>query len=147
MELIIRDAQSADRAEWLRLWNDYLAFYEVELADDVTNHTWARILDPASRVSMRVASLGDQMAGFAIHHFHDSTWVKTPDCYLEDLYVDGEIRGKGTGRALMDDLIGICKEKGWSRLYWNTDEHNHRAQKLYDSYVKSDGHIRYRIKL
>jgi GNAT superfamily N-acetyltransferase len=74
------------------------------------------------------------------------TRVKTPDCYLEDLFVDGAIRGKGTGRALMDDLIAICAEKGWSRLYWNTDENNHRAQKLYDSYVKSDGHIRYRIK-
>ena len=94
---------------------------------------------------MRVAMLGDRMAGFAIHHFHDSTWVKTPDCYLEDLFVDGEIRGKGTGRALMDDLIAICKKKGWSRLYWNTGEDNYRAQKLYDSYVKSDGHIRYRI--
>lgn len=45
----------------------------------------------------------------------------------------------------MDDLIAICKEKGWSRLYWNTGEDNHRAQKLYDSYVKNDGHIRYRI--
>lgn len=26
MELTIRDAQPADRTEWLRLWNDYLAF-------------------------------------------------------------------------------------------------------------------------
>ena len=145
MELTIRDTKPADRAEWLRLWNDYLAFYKVDLAEDVTEHTWARILDPTSRVSMRVAMLGEQMAGFAIHHFHDSTWVKTPDCYLEDLFVDGTIRGKGTGRALMDDLITICKDRGWSRLYWNTDEGNHRAQKLYDSYVKSDGHIRYRI--
>lgn len=57
MELTIRDAQPADRTEWLRLWNDYLAFYYVDLADEVTEHTWARILDPASRVSMRVALL------------------------------------------------------------------------------------------
>jgi hypothetical protein len=49
MDLAIRDAQPADRAEWLRLWNDYLAFYEVQLAEEVTDHTWARILDPASR--------------------------------------------------------------------------------------------------
>ncbi len=145
MDLGIRDAAPSDRAEWLRLWNDYLAFYEVDLAADVTEYTWERILDPASRVSMRVAMLGERMAGFAIYHFHDSTWVKTPDCYLEDLYVDGDIRGKGAGRALMDDLITICKKMGWSRLYWNTGEDNHRAQKLYDNYVKSDGHIRYRI--
>lgn len=146
MDLSIRDAGSQDQAEWLGLWNDYLAFYSVDLADEVTAHTWARIIDPASRVSARLAVLDGKVVGFAIHHFHDSTWVKTPDCYLEDLFIDANIRGKGIGRALIDDLISICKDKGWSRLYWHTNEDNAQARKLYDSYVQSDGHIRYRIK-
>ncbi|WP_313615641.1 GNAT family N-acetyltransferase [Agrobacterium sp.] len=146
MTLQIRDAQPQDQADWLKLWTDYLAFYNVDLAEDVTAHTWARIMDPASRLSMRLAVLDGQTVGFAIHHFHESTWVKTPDCYLEDLFIDETIRGKGIGRALIDDLIAIAKEKGWSRLYWHTDENNQRARKLYDSYVESDGHIRYRIK-
>lgn len=146
MSLQIRDAQPQDQADWLKLWTDYLAFYNVDLAEDVTAHTWARIMDPASRLSMRLAVLDGQTVGFAIHHFHESTWVKTPDCYLEDLFIDETIRGKGIGRALIDDLIAIAKEKGWSRLYWHTDENNQRARKLYDSYVESDGHIRYRIK-
>lgn len=146
MSLQIRDAQPQDQTDWLKLWRDYLAFYNVDLAEDVTAHTWARIMDPASRLSMRLAVLDGQTVGFAIHHFHESTWVKTPDCYLEDLFIDETIRGKGIGRALIDDLIAIAKEKGWSRLYWHTDENNQRARKLYDSYVESDGHIRYRIK-
>lgn len=54
---IIRDATAADEAAWRRLWDQYLAFYRVELADDVTAHTWARILDPSSRVAMRVAEV------------------------------------------------------------------------------------------
>lgn len=147
MDLRIRDANSQDRADWLKLWNDYLTFYNVSLAGDVTDHTWERIIDPQSRVSMRLAVLDGQTVGFAIHHFHDSTWVKTPDCYLEDLFIDAEIRGKGIGRALIDDLISICKDKDWSRLYWHTNEDNAQARKLYDRYVKSDGHIRYRIKM
>lgn len=146
MSLQIRDAQPQDQTDWLKLWRDYLAFYNVDLAEDVTAHTWARIMDPASRLSMRLAVLDGQMVGFAIHHFHESTWVKTPDCYLEDLFIDETIRGKGIGRALIDDLIAITKDKGWSRLYWHTDENNQRTRKLYDSYVESDGHIRYRIK-
>ncbi len=144
---IIRDATAADEAAWRRLWDQYLAFYKVKLADDVTAHTWARILDPSSRVAMRVAEVDGLLAGFAIHHFHDSTWVKTPDCYLEDLFLDATYRGQGIGRALIDDLIAIARAKGWSRLYWHTDRDNSTARKLYDSYAPEDGHVRYRLRL
>lgn len=112
--LVIRDAAAADEAAWRGLWDQYLAFYKVNLAEDVTAHTWARILDPSSRVAMRVAEVDGALAGFAIHHFQDSTWVKTPDCYLEDLFLDATYRGQGIGRALIDDLIAITKAKGWS---------------------------------
>ncbi|MCC8931757.1 GNAT family N-acetyltransferase [Rhizobium sp. 'Codium 1'] len=145
--LFIRDATAADEAAWRGLWAQYLAFYKVELADDVTDHTWARILDPSSRVAMRVAEVNGVLAGFAIHHFHDSTWVKTADCYLEDLFLDATYRGRGIGRALIDDLIAIATAKGWSRLYWHTDRDNVTARKLYDTYAPEDGHVRYRLKL
>lgn len=143
----IRDAQPADEATWQRLWRDYLTFYKVDLPDDITSHTWTRILDPSSRVAMRLAFVDGEMAGFAIHHFHDSTWSMTPDCYLEDLYVDERFRGRGIGRALIDDLIALAKAKGWSRLYWHTDHDNATARKLYDTYAKEDGHVRYRVHL
>lgn len=143
---VIRDATVADEAAWRGLWGQYLTFYQVDLPEDVTDHTWARILDPSSRVSMRVAEVDGVLAGFAIHHFHDSTWVKTPDCYLEDLFLDAIFRGRGIGRALIDDLIAITKAKGWSRLYWHTDQGNATARKLYDTYAPEDGHVRYRLK-
>lgn len=147
MAIDIRDARVDDEEGWRRLWADYLAFYKVTLSEDVTNHTWARILDPDSRVTIRVALTDGELAGFAIHHHHDSTWVRTPDCYLEDLYVDEHFRGRGMGRALIDDLIEIGKSRGWSRLYWHTNRDNERARKLYDSYAHEDGHVRYRILL
>lgn len=143
----IRDADPADEAGWRALWAQYLAFYKVELAESVTAHTWGRILDPSSRVAMRVAEVDGVLAGFAIHHFHESTWVMTPDVYLEDLFLDARFRGRGLGRALIDDLIAIAKAKGWSRLYWHTDRGNETARKLYDTYAPEDGHVRYRLKL
>ena len=147
MKLEIRDALASDEAEWRKLWNGYLAFYKVDLAPEVTDNTWRRIMDPASAVGMRVAERGGKLEGFAIHLPHPSTWVLTEDCYLEDLYVDETTRGGGVGRALLDDLIALCERKGWSRLYWHTDENNTRARRLYDSYIKTDGHVRYRMKL
>ena len=147
MTLDIRDVRESDDAEWRRLWNGYLTFYKVDLAPEVTANTWRRIMDPTSPVGMRVAEHDGKLEGFAIHLSHPSTWVLTEDCYLEDLYVDEAARGGGVGRALLDDLIALCGRKGWSRLYWHTDEGNARARKLYDSYVKTDGHVRYRMKL
>lgn len=147
MTLEIRHPRAADETEWRRLWNDYLIFYKVDLAPDVTAYTWKRILDPASPIAMRVGVNDGRMQGFALYVSHPSTWVMTDDCYLEDLYVDEASRGSGVGRALLDDLVALASSKGWSRLYWHTDEGNARARGLYDSYVKADGHVRYRMKL
>lgn len=147
MALVIRDVRPEDEAAWRELWNGYLAFYKVSLDPAVTASTWARILDAASPVAMRVAEADGQLAGFAIHLSHPSTWVKNNDCYLEDLYLDDRFRGQGIGRALIDDLIEICRKNGWERLYWHTDEGNARARKLYDTYVKTDGHVRYRMRV
>lgn len=147
MTLQITTATSADETEWRGLWAQYLAFYEVDLSPQITDRTWARIMDPASPLTARLARKDGVMLGFALHHHHASTWVMGDDCYLEDLFVAEAARGLGVGRALIDDLIAISKAKGWHRLYWHTDEGNARARSLYDSYVPSDGHIRYRMKL
>ncbi|PLL13361.1 GNAT family N-acetyltransferase [Tabrizicola sp. TH137] len=147
MTVVIRDAGPADEAGWRGLWDQYLDFYEVVLAPEVTAATWARLMDPASPVKARLAFDGGQMVGFAIHLHHPSTWVLGEDCYLEDLFLAPEARGKKIGKRLLNDLIKLAKAKGWQRLYWHTDEENAVARRLYDRFVKADGHVRYRMTL
>ena len=144
---MIRDAEVGDEAAWRGLWSQYLAFYEVDLTPEVTAATWSRLMDPSSPMKMRLAVEDGTPVGFAIHLHHPSTWVAGEDCYLEDLFLAPEARGKGLGRALIDDLIALARARGWHRLYWHTDEGNTTARKLYDSYVQTDGHLRYRLKL
>ncbi|MBA3910219.1 MAG: GNAT family N-acetyltransferase [Rhodobacter sp.] len=143
----IRDATPEDEGAWRALWDQYLAFYKVGLSPEVTAATWARLMDESSPVKARLAEVDGQVMAFAIHLHHPSTWVATEDCYLEDLFVAESARGLGLGRALIDDLIGLARSKGWARLYWHTNEGNARARALYDQYVGSDGHIRYRMVL
>ena len=144
---MIRDAEAGDEAAWRGLWSQYLAFYEVDLTPEVTAATWSRLMDHSSPMKMRLAVEDGTPVGFAIHLHHPSTWVAGEDCYLEDLFLAPEARGKGLGRALIDDLIALARARGWQRLYWHTDEGNTTARKLYDSYVQTDGHLRYRLKL
>ena len=143
----IRDAEPGDEGAWQGLWAQYLAFYEVALTPEVTAATWARLMDPASPVKMRLALVDGVPVGFAIHLHHPSTWVLSEDCYLEDLFLAPAARGQGIGRALIDDLIALARARGWHRLYWHTDEENETARKLYDTYVQTDGHVRYRMTL
>lgn len=147
MSVDIRDATPADEAGWRSLWQQYLDFYEVVLKPDVTTATWARLMDPASPVKARLAFVDGAMVGFAIHLHHPSTWVIGEDCYLEDLFLAPGARGKGVGRALIEDLMVLARGKGWQRLYWHTDEDNMVARRLYDRFVESDGHVRYRLTL
>ena len=147
MTFTIRDARPQDRAAWLALWQAYLEFYHTELAPGVTEASWARLMDPASALNMRLAVEGGQVRGFAIHLHHASTWVLGDDCYLEDLFVAPEARGQGLGRALIEDLMALSRQKGLHRIWWMTEMTNTAARKLYDRLAPCDDHIRYRKAL
>ena len=84
---------------------------------------------------------GDYLAFYAVD-LDDAVTARTWTRIL-----DPDARGKGIGRALIDDLIAICRANGWSRLYWHTNRDNAQARKLYESYVEDQGYMRYRIDL
>jgi GNAT superfamily N-acetyltransferase len=145
--MIIRWADAKDETAWRQLWAGFLDYYEMSLAPEITDFTWKRLMDPASPLKVRLACEGAAVLGFAIHQHHPSTWVMGEDCYLEDLFVSADARGKGVGRALLQDLADYARSQGWKRLYWNTDASNETARRLYDSFTPDDGHVRYRMTL
>jgi GNAT superfamily N-acetyltransferase len=143
----VREAQSGDEQDWRRLWDGYCRFYECALPDRVTARTWARILEPASGMIGRVAEVDGRVSGFSVCVLHGSSWTEAPCCYLEDLFVETSARGSGIGRALIDDLVALAKERGWPRLYWMTRADNTAARRLYDRYAEADGFVRYRLPI
>jgi GNAT superfamily N-acetyltransferase len=66
---------------------------------------------------------------------------------LEDLFVDPNIRGKGVGRALMEKVVDLAKEKKSKRVYWTTQEFNKTARILYDSITPVSEYVQYRLPL
>jgi ribosomal protein S18 acetylase RimI-like enzyme len=145
--VLIRDPRPEDEAAWRRLWSGYVAFYESEVSDEVTAATWQRLLTPGSNMFGRIAEWQEAVAGFTVCVLHLGSWTLTPACYLEDLFVDPEARGHGLGRALIDDLISMARDKGWSRIYWHTRQSNEAARRLYDNYVVADDFVRCRMLL
>ena len=142
----IRDATPADEAVWRGLWAAYLAFYAVELPEAQTVLTWGRIIGEGP-MNLRLAEEDGRVVGFALWNHHPSSWAMADDLYLEDLFVDPQARGRGLGRALIADLFAIARTRGFSRVWWMTEEGNAAARKLYDTMSGYDGHIRYRTRL
>jgi GNAT superfamily N-acetyltransferase len=141
---IVRDPVAPDEGPWRRLWSGYTAFYKSQIPAAVTTATWQRMLDPRSAMFGRLAVVDGVVVGFSVSILHDSTWTTAPICYLEDLFVDPEYRGRGFGRLLIQDLVDRAKSRGWSRLYWHTQAAN-PARHLYDEYVAADDFVRYRV--
>jgi GNAT superfamily N-acetyltransferase len=145
--LVIRAARATDEVAWRRQWALYIAAENSNVPEAVTASTWQRILDPDSPVGCLIAERDGAMAGFAVTILHPGTWSLAQFCYLEDLYVDDRMRGQGIGKALIDNILDLAKQHGWSRVYWNTREGNATARRLYDRFGPADGFVRYRIDL
>jgi GNAT superfamily N-acetyltransferase len=145
--LVIRDPKPRDEAAWRRLWAGYVAFYKSEVSEAVTAATWQRLFMPGSHMVGRMAEWEGAVSGFTISIVHPRSWALAPICYLEDLFVDPGLRGRGLGRALIEDLVALGRERGWSGLYWHTQQGNATARRLYDRFAKADDFVRYRILL
>ncbi|WP_018998110.1 GNAT family N-acetyltransferase [Hirschia maritima] len=134
-----------DRNQWQILWNGYLEFYKSELPDDITNLTWNRLHDPLEPMYAFGAYENGKLIGFAHVLLQRSTWAKNGYAYLEDLFVDPNIRGKGTGSELIKAVYDFADEKQLDRVYWATQADN-PARRLYDKYANESGFVQYRRK-
>jgi GNAT superfamily N-acetyltransferase len=130
--MTIRPLAISDEAEWRRLWDLYLIFYETSLPDEHSRLLWTRLMDETNPIEGFAAESDRHLVGI-VHFFpHPDTWEKGPACYLQDLYVDDSVRGEGIGEKLVEAVADRCRSEGWSYLYWQTAEDNAIARGLYD---------------
>ena len=74
-----------------------------------------------------------QAVGFVTAYRTLSSVSAAKRCLLNDLYVNPEQRGKGIGRQLIMHCTQWAISEGYPGVYWETDNDNHTAQKLYDA--------------
>jgi GNAT superfamily N-acetyltransferase len=147
MTLTIRAIEEKDKSQWLKLWAGYLEFYKSTISPEQTELTWKRLINNELKMFGFVAENEEGVIGFTHCLFRPSTWTETDYCYLEDLFVDPNIRGKGVGRALMNRVFDFAKEKDSKRVYWTTQEFNKTARILYDSITPVSEFVQYRLPI
>jgi GNAT superfamily N-acetyltransferase len=147
-ELLIRPVHQNDFQKWKHLWDRYNAFYgrkvQTALPDATTAMTWARFFDTYEPMHALVAEQSDQLLGLVHFILHRSTISIQPTCYLQDLFTIETSRGKGVGRALINEVYRRAAGACCSRVYWLTHESNATAMRLYDKVAEKSGFIVYR---
>lgn len=78
-----------------------------------------------------IAEYDQKPAGFALYFYNYSTWMGQPGIYLEDLFVQPELRGHGIGKALLQRVAAAALEKGCQRLQWEVLDWNTPAIDFY----------------
>ncbi len=59
-----------------------------------------------------------KVVGFALFFHNFSTFLGRAGIYLEDLFVLPEHRGHGVGKALLEELARIARQRDCGRLEW-----------------------------
>jgi GNAT superfamily N-acetyltransferase len=140
--------EPGDHDRWGELWRAYLAFYQTELPADIYTATWQRILDPNGAIhALGVRDDAGRLVGITHYLTHAHAWSRADACYLQDLFVDAAVRGRGYATALINGVADSARERGCFRLYWLTQESNATARRLYDRVAKFTGFIRYDFAL
>jgi GNAT superfamily N-acetyltransferase len=148
--VLVRPARREDRTGWLRLWADYHAYGRSGAPAQpaaVTEATWERFLDEHEPMEALVAELEGQLVGLAHIVFHRDTSAEGPTCFLQDLFVDATLHGRGIGRALIEAVYVRAEAAGARRVYWHVLDTNATAVRLYDKVAARSGHVVYRKDL
>jgi GNAT superfamily N-acetyltransferase len=79
-----------------------------------------------------IAERDGRALGYALFFTTYSTFLTRPGLYLEDLYVRESERGQGVGKALLERVIELARERGAGRLEWSVLDWNSNAIAFYE---------------
>ena len=75
---------------------------------------------------------GDRdVIGFALYGFRYSSFAGQPSIWLDDLYIERDMRSQGAGSLLMNKLQEIARENNCTHLAWTANARNTRGLKFY----------------
>lgn len=134
MSLRLRDAGPEDLDLVLHFIRA-LAAYE-RLAHEVRADaaTLGRFLfEEPRRAEALIAEWDGGPVGFAVWYYSFSTFLGRPSLYVEDVFVEPAMRGKGIGKAIFAHLAARALAQGCGRMEWSVLDWNAPSIAFYRS--------------
>jgi GNAT superfamily N-acetyltransferase len=134
MTLTIRPAIAGDAALIVKFIADLAAYEKLSHEAKATEAGIVRDLFGAEpKVFAEIAEWEGKPVGFTLWFYTYSTFQGRGGIWLEDLYVDPELRGKGIGKALLVNLAKRCVAEKLGRFEWWVLDWNEPSINFYKS--------------
>jgi GNAT superfamily N-acetyltransferase len=134
MSLAIRSAAPADTRLVLKFIRDLGEYERLSHEIEASEADIARdLFGPSPKVFCELAFCGEEPAGFALWYYTYSTFQGRHGIWLEDLFVEPELRGKGIGKSLLAELARRCVGEKLGRLEWAVLDWNRPSIDFYKS--------------
>jgi GNAT superfamily N-acetyltransferase len=132
MNFKIRKAEKEDMSQVLNLIKA-LAVFEKEPDAVEINESYLAEKGFGSNPAFQcfVAEMNQAIEGIALVYTRFSTW-KGEVLHLEDLIVNREMRGKGLGEALLNEVVKYGSQLGVKRISWEVLDWNTPAINFYE---------------
>ena len=131
-QLNITGVTVSDLPELLPMMRGYCDFYRVDPSDERLLALSNALIDNPDEGVQLIARADGTPLGFATIYWTWQTLYAARVGVLNDLYVESAARGTGTGRALIELGLQLCRDRGAEKLVWETAPDNATAQRLYD---------------
>ena len=129
--LAVRIASPADADAIGQLLHDFNSEYnEPTPGPDRLSERIRRML-AAGDTTVLLGGVGPD--GLAVLRFRAAIWSDALECYLAELYVVPQHRGRGLGRALLQTAMDVARAQGADHMDLGTSEDDVAARSLYES--------------
>jgi len=132
-EVEVRRLRESELDQVLPLIAGYQTFYGARPDTERNRRFFSRFLHPSEDGLLLGAWVDGSLAGFTTLYWFFSSTKAAESVLMNDLFVQEGRRGKGIGRALIQEALDEARRRGAAHLEWFTAPDNARAQRLYDS--------------
>jgi len=86
-----------------------------------------------SYAEVTIGEYQGKAVGYSLFFHNFSTFTGRPGIYLEDIYVQPQMRGKGFGKLLMAYIAKLAVQRNCTRVEWSVLDWNEPSIKFYRS--------------
>lgn len=129
----LRFAQENDTALILYFIKSLAAYENLLDQVEATEESLKRSIFEQKRAEVMIAEFEGKPVGYMLFFYNYSTFRGKAGIYVEDIFVEPAMRGKGFGKAMFACLARLTEERDCARLEWACLDWNKPSIEFYKS--------------